>query len=1021
MEEKKPDDYYDRYSRQFYVIGAKAMNSMGKASVLISGLDGLGVEIAKNVILAGPKRVVLHDTKNASLADLSTQYYLSEEYIGQNRAVVSSQKLGELNPYVKLEVTTDNIFGDDLSYLANFQSVVLVGASLSTQLRVNDFCHSKNIAFIVADTYGLFAWSFVDFGKNFIVHDKNGEFAKEVFVAGITQSTDAEVTTLDDQLHDLETGDIVKFTELEGMTPLNWVEGSNEVSFKITVTSPKSFKIGIDTTGYPPYVSGGLAVELKDQQTIHFKPLVESLKSPDFLESDFSKLGRSTHLHIAMQALHKYKEQNDSLPRPWDADDAEMLLAIAKSLDSSIDDDLVRKFAYTSSGSFVPITASIGGFVSQEVLKSITGKFTPLNQWFYFDALEVLNLASSTEPSNFQPIGNRYDSQIICIGRVLHQKLQNARIFMVGSGAIGCEMLKNYAMLGIGTSQEEGEKNEKRGLVTVTDNDIIEKSNLNRQFLFRDGDIRSSKSVSAARAVKTMNPAINIHPNLDKVETSTESKYDDAFFATQHAVVNALDNLPARLYVDSRCVTNCRPLIESGTMGTKGHVQVVLPYLTENYGAHRDPPERDVPYCTIRSFPSTINHTIEWAREKFQDMFVTKPKELLKFVDDKTQFIDSISGNSGPQLKCLKYILKMTNHPITTFEQCIRYARRKFERLFKLDILQLLHKIPADKKNNDGTLFWTLPKRPPTVQEFDPNNKLHMDFIWHTSALIAHIFRIKVSLSSWSSDSVSVVCSSVVDDLPVFKIKGGDVLTDESVLQKPEEEEKNLDTDVFETVVTALKAANPLSVTRPVVEEFEKDDDNNHHVDFITQASNLRATAYKITPADRMETKRIAGRIIPAIATTTACVSGLASLELVKVLANSEKRKLEDFKNTFLNLGLPVFAMSEPAAAKKMPIAGTTSFYTIWDSWEIRTPEITLEAFIQHFKQRFNLIVNGVFKDVHTLYMSLFPQHEKRLPLKLRELDHIRGLTDDYVDLTVTFELESGEDVDGPAVRFYLK
>jgi molybdopterin/thiamine biosynthesis adenylyltransferase len=43
----------------------------------------------------------------------------------------------------------------------------------------------------------------------------------------------------------------------------------------------------------------------------------------------------------------------------------------------------------------------------------------------------------------------------------------------VGSGAIGCEMLKNYAMLGLGTSE--------KGLITVTDNDIIEKSNLNRQ------------------------------------------------------------------------------------------------------------------------------------------------------------------------------------------------------------------------------------------------------------------------------------------------------------------------------------------------------------------------------------------------------------------------------------------------------------------------------------------------------------------------------------------------------------
>jgi len=70
--------------------------------------------------------------------------------------------------------------------------------------------------------------------------------------------------------------------------------------------------------------------------------------------------------------------------------------------------------------------------------------------------------------------------------------------------------------------------------------------------------------------------------------------FDDAFWDGQDCVVNALDNVNARLYVDSRCVYFGRPLLESGTLGPKCNTQAVVPRLTENYGASRDPPEKSV-------------------------------------------------------------------------------------------------------------------------------------------------------------------------------------------------------------------------------------------------------------------------------------------------------------------------------------------------------------------------------------------------------------------------------------------
>ena len=70
--------------------------------------------------------------------------------------------------------------------------------------------------------------------------------------------------------------------------------------------------------------------------------------------------------------------------------------------------------------------------------------------------------------------------------------------FLVGAGAIGCEMLKNWAMIGLAIGP--------KGKITVTDMDQIEKSNLNRQFLFRSKDVGKLKSECAAHAVQAMNP-----------------------------------------------------------------------------------------------------------------------------------------------------------------------------------------------------------------------------------------------------------------------------------------------------------------------------------------------------------------------------------------------------------------------------------------------------------------------------------------------------------------------------------
>jgi len=70
------------YSRQIGTFGLETMGKLIKLKVLIVGMRGLGVECAKNLILAGPASVVLYDPNLVSINDLGANFYLKESHVG---------------------------------------------------------------------------------------------------------------------------------------------------------------------------------------------------------------------------------------------------------------------------------------------------------------------------------------------------------------------------------------------------------------------------------------------------------------------------------------------------------------------------------------------------------------------------------------------------------------------------------------------------------------------------------------------------------------------------------------------------------------------------------------------------------------------------------------------------------------------------------------------------------------------------------------------------------------------------
>ena len=275
-------------------------------------------------------------------------------------------------------------------------------------------------------------------------------------------------------------------------------------------------------------------------------------------------------------------------------------------------------------------------------------------------------------PSDLKPLNSRYDAQISVFGSKLQKNLEDAKVFMVGSGALGCEFLKNLALMGVSCS--------KQGKLTITDDDVIEKSNLSRQFLFRDWNIGQAKSTVAASAAGLINPRLNIEALQNRATPETENVFDDTFWENLNVVVNALDNVNARLYIDQRCLYFQKPLLESGTLGTKCNTQMVIPHLTENYGASRDPPEKQAPMCTVHSFPHNIDHCLTWARSEFEGLLEKTPAEVNAYLTNPNEYTSAMKNAGDAQSRDnLERVLEcIGKERCEAFQDCVEWACLKY-------------------------------------------------------------------------------------------------------------------------------------------------------------------------------------------------------------------------------------------------------------------------------------------------------------------------------------------------------
>ncbi|MAX26716.1 MAG: molybdopterin biosynthesis protein MoeB [Phycisphaeraceae bacterium] len=127
------------------------------------------------------------------------------------------------------------------------------------------------------------------------------------------------------------------------------------------------------------------------------------------------------------------------------------------------------------------------------------------------------------------------------------QALTNARVLVIGAGALGNEVIKNLALLGVGH-------------LAIADMDKIEASNLSRSVLFRESDEGHLKTVTAAKAALALYPTLNVHV----IDGNVLSDLGLGWFRWAQVIVGALDNREARLFVNQCCIQTQKPWVDGG-------------------------------------------------------------------------------------------------------------------------------------------------------------------------------------------------------------------------------------------------------------------------------------------------------------------------------------------------------------------------------------------------------------------------------------------------------------------------
>ncbi|CAD2105650.1 SUMO-activating enzyme subunit 2, putative [Plasmodium vinckei brucechwatti] len=393
------------------------------------------------------------------------------------------------------------------------------------------------------------------------------------------------------------------------------------------------------------------------------------------------------------------------------------------------------------------------------------------------------------------------------------ERLESMNILLVGAGGIGSEFLKSIITIGC--------KN-----IDIIDIDTIDITNLNRQFLFKKKDVKKHKSLVAKERALKHRKDLNINAYTFDVCTmkgSDISKYD--------YVINALDNIKARKYVNKLCITEKKVLIEAGSTGYNGQVYPIFSNETKCYNCEEKPKNKTYAICTIRQTPSLPEHCVAWGKLIFETFFCKNDNETL--IDIKKHIEEESKKRNMDKEEIIRFIFNYLFHD--TINELIAlkkdYAIMPKPILFEENINPESHNVEKLSQEKSGNNLKTNDNK--IADKICENNSIQLS-----------------SQNIWDKEKCIEMYVSTFNKLYKYL---------------------NIKKETEEYLI------------------FDKDDDDC--INFITSLSNLRMINFSIKQKSKFDIQSIAGNIIPAISSTNAIVAAFQAVQLVHVIEHFELLK----------------------------------------------------------------------------------------------------------------------------------